>query len=84
MARYSEYENKKDYKVAPAFRDACVLGDLSLLYGNTSIWTSGTLPLLDRSFVAPPDGADSYFIVTSRDQISKTEQNFIRFAAEIL
>jgi 5-methylcytosine-specific restriction protein B len=84
MARYTEHDISKIYRVAEAFRDSCLLRDGSLLFDNASIWSPDGLDRIHKAFVALPDEGDRSFIVKFKDQIGQAGQEVIRLAAEIL
>lgn len=84
MARYTEYDTSKIYRVAEAFRDSCLLRDGSLLFDNASIWSPDALDRIHKAFVATPDEGDRSFIVKFKDQVGKAGPEVIRLAAEIL
>jgi 5-methylcytosine-specific restriction protein B len=84
MARYTEHDTSKIYRVAEAFRDSCLLRDDSLLFDNASIWRPDVLDRLHEAFVATPDEGDRSFIAKFKDQIGNAGPEVIRLAAEIL
>lgn len=58
MARYTEHDTSKIYRVAEAFRDSCLLRDGSLLFNNASIWSPDVPDRIHKAFVATPDKGD--------------------------
>ena len=84
MARYTEHDTSKIYRVAQAFRDSCLLRDGALLFDNASIWRPDVLDSIHKAFVATPDEGDRSFIDKFKDQIGQAGQEVVRLAAEIL
>ncbi len=84
MARYTEHDTSKIYRVADAFRANCLLRDGSLLFDGASVWRPDTLDRIHKEFVATPDEGDRSFIVKFKDQIGQAGQEVVRLAAEIL
>lgn len=84
MARYSEHDPIKIFKVADAFRADCLLHDGSLLFEGESVWRLDVLDRIHQAFVATPDESDRSFIDKFKDQIGKAGKEVIRLAAEIL
>ena len=84
MARYSEHDTSKIYEAADLFRTNCLLGEGSLLFGDTSVWRPDVLEQIHKSFVATPDEGDRTFIDKFKDQVGKAGQGVSRLAGEIL
>ena len=84
MARYTEHDTSKIYRVADAFRANCLLRDGSLLFDGASVWRPDTLDRIHKEFVATPDEGVRSFIVKFKDQIGQAGQEVVRLAAEIL
>jgi len=84
MARYTEHDTTKIYRVVEAFRANCLLRDGSLLYEGASVWNLEVLKEIHKVFVATPDEGDRSFIVKFKDQISTAGPEVIRLAAEVL
>lgn len=84
MARYSEHDTSKIYEAADLFRSNCLLGEGSLLFGDTSVWRPDVLEQIHKAFVATPDEGDRTFIDKFKDQVGKAGQGVSRLAGEIL
>lgn len=84
MARYTEHDTSKIYRVANAFRANCLLRDGSLLFDGASVWRPDILDRIHEEFVVAPDEGDRSFIVKFKDQIGQSGQEVVRLAAEIL
>ncbi|BAO82893.1 GTPase subunit of restriction endonuclease [Serpentinimonas maccroryi] len=84
MARHTEHDTSKIYRVAEAFRANCLLRDGSLLFDDASVWRPDVLERIHKAFVATPDEGDRSFIVKFKDQIGQAGPEVIRLAAEIL
>jgi 5-methylcytosine-specific restriction enzyme B len=84
MARYTEHDTSKIYRVADSFRANCLLVDGSLLFDGVPIWRADTLDRIHKAFVATPDEGDRSFTVKFKDQIGQAGPEVIRLAAEIL
>lgn len=84
MARHTEHDTSKIYRVAEAFRADCLLRDGSLLFDDASVWRPVVLDRIHEAFIATPEEGDRKFIVKLKDQIGQAGQEVVRLAAEIL
>lgn len=84
MARHTEHDTTKIYRVAEEFRDACLLRDGSLLFPDESVWNLPALEHLHKVFVATPDESDRNFLTKFKEQVEPAGPAVIRLAAEVL
>lgn len=82
MARLPEHSNI--YQVAQAFLKDCLIGNGSLLFDGTEVWTREALDRLHGDFVAKPDAGSRPFFDKFKDQIGGSGQLVTRLAAEVL
>jgi 5-methylcytosine-specific restriction protein B len=84
MARHTEHDTSKIYRVADAFRANCLLRDGSLLFEGSTVWRPEVLDQIHKAFVATPDEGNRSFIVKFKDQVGQAGPEVVRLAAEIL
>jgi 5-methylcytosine-specific restriction protein B len=84
MARHTEHDTSRIYRVAEAFRANCLLSDGSLLFEGASVWRPDVLDQIHKAFVATPDEGDRSFTVKFKDQVGNAGPEVVRLAADIL
>ena len=84
MARFSESDSERIYRLIERWRDDCLVEDGSLLFPDDHVWLSPTLDELYRRYNENLLVDDRTFEEKLHEQLGEDRQDVTRLAAEVL